>query len=119
MHVIDGLSGSAVGHSIASGKARVLKDVSQMNQFQKGEILVTEMVLYLIFFNLISNMYGSHTMKPLLLRKTDPDWEPIFKKAKGVITDRGGRSSHAAITSRELGTTKKSFFCLCVRQEHP
>jgi len=68
--------GTAVGHSIASGKARVLKSVSQMHQFEKGEILVTEM--------------------------TDPDWEPILKKAKAVITDRGGRSSHAAITSREM-----------------
>lgn len=68
--------GTAVGHSIATGKARVLESVSQMHQFEKGEILVTEI--------------------------TDPDWEPILKKAKAVITDRGGRSSHAAITSREM-----------------
>lgn len=68
--------GISVGHSIATGKARILTSVSQMSKFKKGEVLVTEM--------------------------TDPDWEPILKKAKAVITEKGGRSSHAAITSREM-----------------
>lgn len=70
--------GIAIGSKIASGKVRVIKDVSKINEFQEGEILVTEM--------------------------TDPDWVPIMKIAKGIITDKGGRVCHAAIVSRELGT---------------
>jgi pyruvate,water dikinase len=69
--------GLAVGEGIAIGKARVIKSPSQFDQFQRGEILVTE--------------------------TTDPDWEPIMKMAGGIITDRGGRTSHAAIVARELG----------------
>lgn len=69
--------GIAVGTKIASGKIRIIKDVSKINEFQKGEILVTQM--------------------------TDPDWEPIMKIASGIITDKGSRTSHAAIVSRELG----------------
>jgi pyruvate, water dikinase len=55
----------------------VIRDVEKINEFQAGEILVTEM--------------------------TDPDWEPIMKIAKGIITEKGGRTCHAAIVSRELG----------------
>ncbi|MEM0476552.1 MAG: phosphoenolpyruvate synthase, partial [Candidatus Aenigmatarchaeota archaeon] len=71
------IKGIAIGSKITSGKVRVIKDVSKINEFQQGEILVTEM--------------------------TDPDWVPIMKIAKGIITDKGGRTCHAAIVSRELG----------------
>ena len=71
------LKGIAIGSQITSGKVRVIKDVEKINEFQAGEILVTEM--------------------------TDPDWEPIMKIAKGIITERGSRTCHAAIVSRELG----------------
>jgi len=71
------LKGIAIGSKIISGKVRVIKDVSKIDEFQPGEILVTEM--------------------------TDPDWVPIMKIAKGIITDAGGRTSHCAIVSRELG----------------
>jgi len=69
--------GASVGSSIVSGVARVILDSKDMYRFKKGEILVTDM--------------------------TDPDWEPIMKIASGIITDKGGRTSHAAIISRELG----------------
>ncbi|MFA7201607.1 MAG: phosphoenolpyruvate synthase [Candidatus Paceibacterota bacterium] len=69
--------GASVGSAIVSGKARVILDTKDIHQFKKGEILVTDM--------------------------TDPDWEPIMKIASGIITDKGGRTSHAAIISRELG----------------
>jgi pyruvate, water dikinase len=69
--------GASVGNKIASGKARVILDVADINKFQKGEILVTEI--------------------------TDPNWEPVMKIAAGIVTDKGGRTSHAAIVSRELG----------------
>jgi pyruvate, water dikinase len=71
------LKGIAIGSQITAGKVRVIKDVEKINEFQAGEILVTEM--------------------------TDPDWEPIMKIAKGIITEKGGRTAHAAIVSRELG----------------
>jgi pyruvate,water dikinase len=71
------VSGLAIGQSIAVGKAHIIKDVDQIDVFEEGEILVTGM--------------------------TDPDWVPIMKKASGIITDHGGRTSHAAIVSRELG----------------
>lgn len=71
------LTGSSVGMKIGAGKARVIKKAAQLSQFKPGEILVAEM--------------------------TDPDWEPIMKKAAGIITDAGGRTCHAAIVSRELG----------------
>ncbi len=70
-------TGQAVGAKIGKGKTRILYDVSQMHDFQAGEILVTDM--------------------------TDPDWEPIMKIASAIVTNRGGRTCHAAIISRELG----------------
>ena len=69
--------GAAVGSGVVFGSARVILDVKDIYQFKKGEILVTDM--------------------------TDPDWEPIMKIASGIVTDKGGRTSHAAIISRELG----------------
>ena len=71
------ITGIAVGTKIASGKVRIITDVKKLHEFQKGEILVTEI--------------------------TDPDWEPIMKIASAIITEKGGRTSHAAIVSRELG----------------
>lgn len=71
------VSGTAVGTKIANGRVRVIKDVSGISLFQAGEVLVTEI--------------------------TDPDWEPIMKIASAIVTDKGGRTSHAAIVSRELG----------------
>ncbi|BDG19694.1 phosphoenolpyruvate synthase [Thermus thermophilus] len=69
--------GLAVGEAIAMGRARVLRDPREMDRFQEGEVLVTE--------------------------TTNPDWEPIMKKAAAIVTERGGRTSHAAIVARELG----------------
>ncbi len=69
--------GTAVGTKIATGAVRVIRDVKEIGSFQKGEVLVTEI--------------------------TDPDWEPIMKIAAAIVTDKGGRTSHAAIVSRELG----------------
>jgi pyruvate, water dikinase len=71
------LEGSAIGSKIVAGKVRVIPNVEQIKDFKPGEILVTKM--------------------------TDPDWEPIMKVAKGVITEEGSRVCHAAIVSRELG----------------
>ena len=70
-------SGRSVGDRIGQGKSSVISDVHDMKQFKKGEVLVTEM--------------------------TDPDWEPIMKIASAIVTERGGRTCHAAIISRELG----------------
>lgn len=70
-------SGASVGYKIGCGKANVIKDVSDIGHFKKGEVLVTEM--------------------------TDPDWEPIMKIASAIVTNSGGRTCHAAIISRELG----------------
>lgn len=70
-------SGVAVGEKIGHGAAHVLLDPSKLNTFQEGEILVTSM--------------------------TDPAWEPIMKRASAIVTDRGGRTCHSAIISRELG----------------
>ncbi|OGZ05688.1 MAG: phosphoenolpyruvate synthase [Candidatus Lloydbacteria bacterium RIFCSPHIGHO2_01_FULL_49_22] len=69
--------GICVGGKIATGVARVILSASKLEEFKKGEILITEM--------------------------TDPDWEPIMKMASAIITAKGGRTSHAAIVSRELG----------------
>jgi len=69
--------GIPVGTKIAAGKARVILSTSKLHEFKEGEILVTKI--------------------------TDPDWEPIMKKAAAIITEKGGRTSHAAIVSRELG----------------
>ena len=71
------VSGIAVGSKIGSGPVRVLRNAKNINSFKKDEVLVTEI--------------------------TDPDWEPIMKIASAIITDKGGRTSHAAIVSRELG----------------
>ena len=71
------VQGKSVGKKIAAGTARVIKDVADINQLQPGEVLVTDM--------------------------TDPDWEPIMKIAAAIVTNRGGRTCHAAIVSRELG----------------
>jgi len=71
------VSGMAVGDAISSGKACVINSAEDIDDFMEGSILVTGM--------------------------TDPDWVPIMKKSKGVVTDHGGRTSHAAIVSRELG----------------
>ncbi len=69
--------GRAVGESIGQGKARVILDVHRIADFQSGEVLVTN--------------------------KTDPDWEPIMKKASAIVTNSGGRTCHAAIIAREMG----------------
>ncbi|MFS8854278.1 phosphoenolpyruvate synthase [Synechococcus sp. H55.2] len=71
------VQGRAVGEAIGQGTARVILDVRRSDQFQAGEVLVTE--------------------------KTDPDWEPIMKKASAIVTNQGGRTCHAAIIARELG----------------
>ena len=70
-------SGRAIGQKIGTGIVRLVRDASQMDQVQAGDILVTEM--------------------------TDPNWEPVMKRAAAIITDRGGRTCHAAIIARELG----------------
>ena len=69
--------GRSVGAKIASGPVRVIKSAQHLQEFKEGEVLVTD--------------------------KTDPDWEPIMKKAAAIVTNRGGRTCHAAIVSRELG----------------
>src|SRR5947199_3006651 len=71
------LSGLSIGDTIAAAKACRIQSTRELGKFKEGSILVTEM--------------------------TDPDWGPIFKKTKGIITDLGGRTCHAAIVSRELG----------------
>jgi pyruvate,water dikinase len=71
------LSGQAVGSKIGAGRVRVVRDAAHLGDFAEGEVLVTEM--------------------------TDPDWVPVLKKAAAVVTERGGRTCHAAIVSRELG----------------
>jgi len=71
------VEGRSIGEKIAQGPVRVIKTVEQIQHFQAGEVLVTD--------------------------KTDPDWEPIMKKAQAIVTNRGGRTCHAAIVSRELG----------------
>lgn len=71
------LTGASVGFKIATGKVNVISDAKQINKFNSGEVLVTTI--------------------------TDPDWEPIMKMASAIVTDKGGRTSHAAIVARELG----------------
>ncbi|KOP27648.1 phosphoenolpyruvate synthase [Hapalosiphon sp. MRB220] len=70
-------TGRSVGEIIGQGKARVILDVHRINEFQPGEVLVTN--------------------------RTDPDWEPIMKKASAIVTNSGGRTCHSAIIARELG----------------
>jgi pyruvate,water dikinase len=71
------VTGHSVGEAIGTGKARIILDEHRMGEFQSGEILVTD--------------------------KTDPDWEPIMKKAAAIVTNQGGRTCHAAIIAREVG----------------
>ena len=71
------VKGVSVGEKIGSGSANVIKSVHDIDKFKQGQVLVTEM--------------------------TDPDWEPIMKMASAIVTNRGGRTCHAAIVSRELG----------------
>ncbi|MBI2139864.1 phosphoenolpyruvate synthase [Candidatus Woesearchaeota archaeon] len=71
------LTGKSVGVKIGQGRAQIIRHASEIHQFKEGNMLITEI--------------------------TDPDWEPIMKIASGIITNRGGRTSHAAIVSRELG----------------
>lgn len=70
-------TGLSIGQKIATGKARILRSIHEYSSFHEGDILVTPM--------------------------TDPDWVPLMKKASAIITDKGGRTCHAAIVSRELG----------------
>jgi len=70
-------AGRAIGQRIGSGSVRVLSDLAQMDSFRAGDVLVADM--------------------------TDPDWEPIMKRAAAIVTNRGGRTCHAAIIARELG----------------
>ncbi|NES43347.1 phosphoenolpyruvate synthase, partial [Moorena sp. SIO2C4] len=70
-------TGRAVGEMIGQGKARVILDVNKIDRFQAKEVLVTD--------------------------KTDPDWEPIMKRASAIVTNQGGRTCHAAIIAREMG----------------
>ena len=69
--------GRSIGHKIGAGAAKVLGSIEEMDKIQAGDVLVTDM--------------------------TDPDWEPIMKKASAIVTNRGGRTCHAAIIARELG----------------
>ncbi|USR66574.1 phosphoenolpyruvate synthase [Providencia stuartii] len=71
------VEGRAIGHRIGAGKVKVIHNLSEMDRIQPGDVLVTDM--------------------------TDPDWEPIMKKAAAIVTNRGGRTCHAAIIARELG----------------
>ncbi|UCE85649.1 MAG: phosphoenolpyruvate synthase, partial [Deltaproteobacteria bacterium] len=69
--------GRSIGDKIGSGRVRVIQSVARLGEFQDGEVLVAE--------------------------STDPDWEPVMKKAAAIVTDRGSRTCHAAIVARELG----------------
>lgn len=69
--------GRAIGQKIGQGKARIIMGIDQMDEVQPGDVLVTDM--------------------------TDPDWEPIMKRASAIVTNRGGRTCHAAIIAREMG----------------
>ncbi|WP_409307045.1 phosphoenolpyruvate synthase [Pectobacterium sp. B1J-3] len=71
------VEGRAIGHRIGAGEVKVIQDISEMHLINAGDVLVTDM--------------------------TDPDWEPIMKKAAAIVTNRGGRTCHAAIIARELG----------------
>ena len=71
------VEGRAIGQRIGQGKARVVGDIADMHEVESGDVLVTDM--------------------------TDPDWEPVMKKASAIVTNRGGRTCHAAIIARELG----------------
>jgi pyruvate,water dikinase len=70
-------TGRSIGQKIGSGKARVIKSIDEMHRIRAGDVLISDM--------------------------TDPDWEPVMKKASAIVTNRGGRTCHAAIIARELG----------------
>ena len=72
------VKGSAVGSGIAAGKVRILKSPAEGDQLQPGEVLITDI--------------------------TNPDWDPLLKRAAAIVTNKGGRTSHAAIVAREMGT---------------
>ncbi|HAT8858957.1 TPA: phosphoenolpyruvate synthase [Legionella pneumophila] len=69
--------GRSIGQRIGQGKAKVIKDINEMHRVQPGDVLISDM--------------------------TDPDWEPVMKRASAIVTNRGGRTCHAAIIARELG----------------
>ena len=69
--------GRSIGQRIGQGKARIIKNISEMHKVQPGDVLISDM--------------------------TDPDWEPVMKRASAIVTNRGGRTCHAAIIARELG----------------
>ena len=71
------VTGRSIGHKIGQGPAKVIRNVNEMNRIQPGDVLVSDM--------------------------TDPDWEPVMKRASAIVTNRGGRTCHAAIIARELG----------------
>ncbi|MDK2778895.1 MAG: phosphoenolpyruvate synthase [Pseudomonadota bacterium] len=71
------VEGRSIGHRIGKGKVRVINSVDEMDQVQEGDVLVADM--------------------------TDPDWEPVMKRSAAIVTNRGGRTCHAAIIARELG----------------
>lgn len=71
------IEGRAIGQKVGQGKVRLVKDASEMDSVEAGDVLVTDM--------------------------TDPDWEPVMKRASAIVTNRGGRTCHAAIIARELG----------------
>jgi len=70
-------TGRSIGQKIGAGKAKIIRDVSEMDRVHAGDVLVSDM--------------------------TDPDWEPVMKRASAIVTNRGGRTCHAAIIARELG----------------
>src|SRR5208337_959984 len=71
------VSGRSIGQRIGAGHARIIRDVKEMSRVRAGDVLVADM--------------------------TDPDWEPVMKRASAIVTNRGGRTFHAAISARELG----------------
>src|SRR5690554_6113077 len=71
------VEGRSIGHKIGSGPVKIVTSINEMDRVQPGDVLVTDM--------------------------TDPDWEPVMKRASAIVTDRGGRTCHAAIIARELG----------------
>ena len=71
------VDGRSIGQRIGAGRARIIRDVEEMARVQSGDVLVADM--------------------------TDPDWEPVMKRAAAIVTNRGGRTCHAAIIARELG----------------
>ena len=70
-------TGRSIGHRIGAGKARIVESIKDMEHVQPGDVLITDM--------------------------TDPDWEPVMKRSAAIVTNRGGRTCHAAIIARELG----------------